>query len=76
VVDTKIVLRYLTGSGKWSADNASRADAMWKSDGLEILWFGDLDHGQAFQKKGTRRKLVQIVRDFCKEKQVKNVEHC
>lgn len=55
------------GSEKWATNNASWAHVVCMSDGLEVFWFEDLDHGQAFQKKNTRRKLVQIVRDFSKE---------
>ena len=37
----------------------------WKGQGLEILWFEDLDHAQVFDSKRDRRKLVNVVRAYC-----------
>lgn len=67
MVDTKVIMAYLMGSDSWSSGDDIKGDTVWRDDELEVLWFGDLDHGQVFTKKSTRRQLVQIVRDFCKE---------
>jgi hypothetical protein len=67
VVDTKVIMAYLMGSDTWTLGDEFRNDAVWRDDGLEVLWFEGLDHGQVFAKKSTRRQLVQIVRDFCED---------
>ncbi|KAH7120191.1 hypothetical protein B0J13DRAFT_649674 [Dactylonectria estremocensis] len=42
-------------------------DGIWKGDGLDVVWFQDLDHGQVFDKRSRRGRLVDIVRRFCVE---------
>ncbi|QPH01371.1 hypothetical protein C2857_005571 [Epichloe festucae Fl1] len=67
VVDTKVVATYLMGSNDTVWDKTDWEHAVWKGgDGLEVLWFGELDHGEAFKHKKTRRRLVRMVRDFCR----------
>lgn len=39
----------------------------WKGVGTEVLWFGGLDHAQVFDKKGTRRRVIDVVRKYCEE---------
>lgn len=70
VVDTKAIGAYLMGSEDWVGDRIAGSDIIWKGDGLEVMWFEDLDHGQIFKTKSTRRHLVQIVKDFCQERVV------
>lgn len=41
----------------------------WKGRGLEVLWFGHLDHGQVFDEKRTRAKLVEVVQNYCENAQ-------
>ncbi|PVH92971.1 hypothetical protein DM02DRAFT_542458, partial [Periconia macrospinosa] len=50
---------------------------LWKEDirkhhvtgnGLDVLWFPELDHGQVFDKKSTRATLVDIIRSYCDRK--------
>jgi len=38
----------------------------WKGQGLEVLWWDDLDHAQVFDSKDDRRQLVEVVREYCK----------
>lgn len=37
----------------------------WKGIGTEVLWFGMLDHAQVFDKKSTRRRVIDVVRRYC-----------
>jgi hypothetical protein len=50
------VVGYVT----WTLGDEFGDDTVWRDDGLEVLWFGGLDHGQVFAKKSTRRQLVQM----------------
>lgn len=36
-------------------------------NGLEVLWFEQLDHGQAFDKIAARARLVKVAQDYCKK---------
>ncbi|KAM3084070.1 hypothetical protein ACMFMG_001822 [Clarireedia jacksonii] len=37
----------------------------WKGEGTEVLWFAELDHAQLFNKKSTRREVIDVVRRYC-----------
>ena len=37
----------------------------WEGNGLDVLWFGQLDHGQVFAVKRARTELVKVVRGYC-----------
>jgi hypothetical protein len=65
IVNTELVGIYLTGAGKESRETGSWKEGVWKGDGLDVLWFRELDHGQVFDKKRTRGRLVGIVRRYC-----------
>ncbi|KAF7877313.1 hypothetical protein EAF04_000996 [Stromatinia cepivora] len=39
----------------------------WKGVGTEVLWFGTLDHAQVFDKMGTRRRIIDVVRKYCED---------
>lgn len=39
----------------------------WKGEGIEVLWFADLDHAQVFDKRATRRRLIDCIRTYCEE---------
>lgn len=39
----------------------------WRGTGIDILWFGNLDHAQAFDKYSTRRSLLNVIRSYCRE---------
>jgi hypothetical protein len=67
VMDAKVIRAYLMGSGDWVLESGDWTDGVWKDDRLDVLWFQDLDHGQVFEVKGTRRRLVQIVRRLCRD---------
>ncbi|KAH8178496.1 hypothetical protein LIA77_00015 [Sarocladium implicatum] len=62
IIDAKAVGAYLTGALDWSLETARWEEGVWKGDVLEVLWFQDLDHGQAFDGEKARKKLVDVVR--------------
>ncbi len=64
IVDTETVKSYLTddGSGK-----EGRKEGMWKGSGLDVLWYPQLDHAQVFDKKTTRKQLVDVTRRYCQK---------
>ena len=67
IVDTNAVGAYLTGTDDWSLQTESWENGVWSGDGLDVLWFQDLDHGEVFYRRGTRKTLVDIVRRFAAE---------
>lgn len=56
IVNTKTIGAYLTGSDDWILDTADWEDGVWKCNGLGVLWFQDMDHGQVLSGKGTRSR--------------------
>ncbi|KAK4972547.1 hypothetical protein LTR66_005984 [Elasticomyces elasticus] len=82
IVDAESVGRYLVGSKPMATRQATcekNSDKLapvmdqqewktrpWKGDGLEVLWFDDLDHAQVFDKKATRARLLAVVKSYCK----------
>ncbi|KAM0330525.1 hypothetical protein ACHAQA_003472 [Verticillium albo-atrum] len=62
IINTTAIGAYLTGAQGWKLDTTGWEDGVWKGDMLEVRWFPELDHGQAFDTKKTRRKLVDVVR--------------
>lgn len=67
IVDTKVIGAYLTGDSDWILKSGGWEERVTKGNELDVLWFGNLDHGQVFDKAVTRKKIVDIVRDFCVE---------
>ncbi|EQL02619.1 alpha beta hydrolase fold family [Ophiocordyceps sinensis CO18] len=65
IIDAKTVGAYLVGSKDWTLETARWKNGLWQGDEMDVLWFPNLDHGQAFDERGTRSRLVQIVRGFC-----------
>ena len=39
----------------------------WKGEGIEVLWFKDLDHAQVFDKPSTRRRVIGCIRKYCED---------
>ena len=62
IVDTEAVGRYLATDDY--SDSDQWKDRTWKGQGLEILWFEDLDHGQVFDSRANRQSLVDVVRSY------------
>ncbi|KAL8308821.1 hypothetical protein RB593_006905 [Gaeumannomyces tritici] len=72
IVNAKVIRAYMTGGDDWIPSSGAWGDegwtdGDWKRDGLKVLWFPDFHHGQVFDSKRTRRRLVDIVRGFCIE---------
>lgn len=40
----------------------------WEGNGLDVLWFDQLDHGQVFDKNMMRARLVGVVQRYCERK--------
>ncbi|KFY89936.1 hypothetical protein V500_05389 [Pseudogymnoascus sp. VKM F-4518 (FW-2643)] len=66
IVDTKAIGAYLTDADDWSLETESWENGLWKGDGLDVLWFQDLGHGEIFNGR-MRKRLVDIVRRFVVE---------
>lgn len=54
IVDTKAVRMYLTGE----------ESLRWEGDGLEVLWYPELDHATVWDTKERREPMLDIVRRF------------
>ena len=65
IVDTEVVKAYLTENESVGPGKGSWKGGVWKGDGLDVLWFPELDHAQVFDTKSTRARLVKIVRSYC-----------
>ncbi|KAH9900781.1 Alpha/Beta hydrolase protein [Cubamyces lactineus] len=58
IVDAAEVRRYLTG------DDDSDMQFLWKKDGLEVLFYPELDHATVFDTAQRRRPMVDIIKRF------------
>jgi hypothetical protein len=67
VIDTKAIRAYLLSLDKWALVTTDLMDRGRKDDGLDVIWFQDLDHGQVFDEKRTRSSLVKVIWNLCKE---------
>ena len=69
IVDTDEVGRYLTRDEGVTAMTDKRDDAWkgkeWTGTGLEVLWLENCEHAQAFYKPKQRRKLVEVLLEYC-----------
>lgn len=81
IVDTFAVAQYLAGDEEWlpprgadaalarhasQAENHTTKHGYLTQDGIEILWFDDLDHQQVYEQKKTRDKICDVVRRYCR----------
>ncbi|KAA8899174.1 hypothetical protein FN846DRAFT_782440 [Sphaerosporella brunnea] len=65
LVDSESVWEYLTEGQAQEMDVFSREDAA-KREELTVLWYGDLDHAQVFERRKRRERLVVTVARFAK----------
>lgn len=63
IVDTEAVGRYLTEDEEGAQGRTWKARE-WKGEGLDILWFKELDHAQVFDRKPNRSLLINVVRAY------------
>ena len=64
IVDTETVGRYLAGKQSEKPSTEDWKHRAWKGQGLEILWFNELDHAQVFDSRRTCEHLVKAIRDY------------
>ena len=65
IVDTETVGRYLSST---TLDEGDWKHQQWRGQGLDILWFDDLDHAQVFDSKKDYKRLVEVVRAYSVKK--------
>ena len=65
IVDTEAVGRYLKGSSIISMGSEEWKTESWKGQDLDILWYQELDHGQVFDLKKHRERLLGATRAYC-----------
>ena len=65
IINTERVGAYLSDADAASQGNGRWKYQEWRGNGLDILWFEDLDHGQVFDKKTNRAKVLHIIREYC-----------
>lgn len=69
IVDTDAVRRYLTGKSGFSDSGSLLAEGWsngkWRGNGLNVLWFKNLDHAQVFDLAKNRRLLGDVIRGYC-----------
>ena len=68
IANTQAIAAYLTGTDSWARETETRGEGAWKSVMLDVLWFGQLDHAQVFDRKRERARLVDIVLRYCADK--------
>jgi len=59
IVDAVEVWKYLTGEDNWRF--------RWKGDGLEVLYYADLDHAMVFDIEKRRRPMIEALERFVQE---------
>ncbi|KAF2710780.1 hypothetical protein K504DRAFT_375519 [Pleomassaria siparia CBS 279.74] len=65
IVNTAAVKAYLTDKSGANEKSVSHDGGQWKGEGLDVLWFPELDHAQTFDRKRTRKMLGDVVRSYC-----------
>ena len=59
IVNTPAVHQYLT--------DGAPPQFYWRKDGLEVVWLRDLDHGQAFIYRISRKPMLDMLSNFVRE---------
>ncbi|KAF2207844.1 hypothetical protein CERZMDRAFT_88299 [Cercospora zeae-maydis SCOH1-5] len=69
IVNTEAVGRYISGStsASYGTFAADWKHAELKGKGFEVIWNEDCDHGQVFDTKRNRIRLVEVVGNYCKD---------
>ncbi|KAF9776115.1 hypothetical protein IL306_005748 [Fusarium sp. DS 682] len=65
VIDTKSIRAYLLGSHDWVRKAPEVTGKNLSNGNVDVIWFQNLDHGQVFDQKTTRLRLVETVQAFC-----------
>jgi pimeloyl-ACP methyl ester carboxylesterase len=53
-------------AAKTTSDQEDWKDRAWLGEGTDVVWWNDLDHAQVFDKPQTRKKILNIIRTYCK----------
>ncbi|KAI0245885.1 hypothetical protein BJV78DRAFT_1259315 [Lactifluus subvellereus] len=64
IVDACAVRSYLTGGEQEDAAGAVESPSRWAQDGLEVLYFPELDHATVFDARKDRAALLEILGRF------------
>ncbi len=70
IADTQVIANYLTETDGWDPETGTGTERSWESGRLDVLWFGNLDHGQVFGSKSTRTKLVDVVKMYSADEEL------
>ena len=60
IVASRHVWDYLTESTDLQSGNAD-----WQAGHLKVLWYDKLDHAQVFDTKDRRKRLVELIDNYC-----------
>lgn len=48
------------------AENNDWKTRAWRDEGIEVLWWPNLDHAQVFDEPKTRKTVLDVIRTYCK----------
>jgi pimeloyl-ACP methyl ester carboxylesterase len=70
IIDTNALQEYLVGDAKLKSQLANSRDVLdkqWKptQEGLDVIWYGELNHAEMFDSAEARRPLVKILHTYC-----------
>jgi len=76
IVNTRAVGRYLTNGVPSDAEIDTEKERIkeydedwkertWQGEGVEVLWFEGLDHAQVFDRRWSRKRLVDVIKVYC-----------
>ncbi|KAI0293585.1 hypothetical protein BC826DRAFT_1186041 [Russula brevipes] len=71
IVDAPAIRAYLTGGEQGDVDEEGDAGtpSRWAKDGLEVLYFPDLDHATVFDTRRDRSALLEVLHRFVRQEQ-------
>lgn len=64
IVNTEAVGRYLAQDSDGRLRTEGWKHSEWKGEGLDILWFDDLDHAQVFDSRRHCEILAKVVKQY------------
>ncbi|KAF8259394.1 Alpha/Beta hydrolase protein [Lactarius quietus] len=67
IVDARAVWGYLTGGEEDQGRLGSGSRGRWARDGLEVIYFPELDHATVFDARANRAELLDVLSRFVRE---------
>lgn len=64
IVNTEAVGHYLASDRDQDSADSTWKNQAWEGNGLNIVWYSDLDHAQVFERKRDYAKLVKIIQHY------------